>query len=491
MKLSFYATRKRINSFIRPEIDGNPTNITDFDATFLKDTDTSMTTPTFYIAASNFPETNYCILQNFQAPDGSGHIYRPPKIYYWITDIISDHVNRWYIKCKKDLLATWKEQILSQVAFIERSASHFNEYLIDTEVPTEVQISGRTAVVGEHQFFNTGQYQGTYLFCCLSRGLAGNVMSAVATTYALTATGVVGLKYRLMLGGNLEMFKQKFADVSSALISMRYSPFSISDLADQSSPYNVVVGDYDTEVPGYPLKTSRMDKFALLDIPKPFGDYRDVTQTSYTLTLPFYGIVPIDSVQLAGATQLSVSFIYDVFSGDYCYVIKAFVNGSLMPIATYGGNADVHLPLGAYHNNLDKAFGHAISMGVAGITTVATAAIGSMPMAVGAGAATVAGAANTVQALNQKTASVVGAYSGNVSQYLGNQVVLSCETMSQSIDPALIASLRGRPCYAVHQLSALSGYCKTRNFRLQNTGYMTYAEQKEVEDMLNYEGVFI
>ena len=491
MRLDLYSTAKRVNSFIRPGLDTSHPVHAVMDPVYFKDDNISMSNPKFFVSAANYPEVNYCVLSNFDSTIGGGHVYRPEKIYYWITDIVHDHENRWWIECKIDLLATWKDQILGQVAFVERSASHFNKYLIDTEVPTEVQISGRTAVVGEHQFFNTGQYQGTYLFSCLSRGLAGTVMSAVATTYAMTASGVVGLKYRLMLGGNLEMFKQKFSDVSSALISMRYSPFSISDLADQGSPYNVVVGDYDTEVPGYPLKTSRMDKFALLDIPKPFGDYRDVTQTSYTLTLPFYGIVSIDSVQLAGASQLSVSFIYDVFSGDYCYVIKAFVNGSLMPIATYGGNADVHLPLGAYHNNLDKAFGHAISMGVAGITTVATAAIGSVPMAVGAGAATVAGAANTVQALNQKTASVVGAYSGNVSQYLGNQVVLSCETMSQSIDPALIASLRGRPCYSIHQLSALSGYTKTRNFRLQNSGYMTLPEQKEVEDMLNYEGVFI
>ena len=162
-----------------------------------------------------------------------------------------------------------------------------------------------------------------------------------------------------------------------------------------------------------------------------------------------------------------------------------------MPIATYAGNADVHMPLGAYHNNLDKAFGHALSMGIAGVTTIATAAIGSITMAVGAGAGTLAGAANTVQAINQKTASVVGAYSGNVGQYLGNQVVLSCETMGQSIDPALVASLRGRPCYSIHQLSALSGYCKTRNFKMQNTGYLTLLEQKKIEDLFNYEGVFI
>lgn len=490
MRLRFYATKKRWNSFIRPDIDETHNINGDFEYTYLKQDDVSMSKPVFLIAANNYPEANYCIISDYNGPDGTGRVYRPDRIYYWIKDISHKSANRWYIECEIDLFATWRSWILDHNAFIERSNSYYNQYIVDSEIPSEVHITNRTAVSSD-AFFDNSEMAGTFLLSVLSAGPGGTTMPSIAVTYALTSTNLIGVKNRLMLGANLEMFKQKFADVASALIKLRYSPFSMSDIANMNNQGSVYVGDYNTEVPGRQLRTARLDRFALLDIPKPFNDFRDVTQTSYTLRLPFAGIVPISAAQLAGATQLSVSFIYDTFSGDYCYYIQAFVNGSLMPIATYNGNCDITMPLGAYQTNIDRAAGHALSMGVAGITTVATAAIGSIPMAVGAGAATVAGAANTIQSLNQKTASVIGSYNGNTSQYIGNKVVLSCETTGQSIAPALVASTIGRPCYSVHNLYTCSGYVKTKNFRLRNSGYMTLNEQKYIEDVMNNVGVFV
>lgn len=100
---------------------------------------TSLMNPTFKLSIGSNPiDYNYCYVADFHR-------------YYFVRDITSDN-NFWYISCEIDPLASHKSEILSGSHYVLRSASNYDEYIVDNVYPTKVEETGE---------FATGSVDGT------------------------------------------------------------------------------------------------------------------------------------------------------------------------------------------------------------------------------------------------------------------------------------------------------------------------------------------
>lgn len=492
MKLTFYSTKKRINSFARPEEEQHASPVV-LNAVFLKDTDTSMSTPTFYIAAANFPEVNYCVLENFHAPDGSGHIHRPSKIYYWITDIISDHTNRWYIKCEIDLLATWKSQILSQTAFVERSASAFNNTLIDDLLPQETECDRRITISNSEIGTNNVQ-AGMFCLGVLGKGSGYGMVRY----YLMNWVEVSNFAMAINSPTFAESVKQDFNDITSCLISLTYLPFSnaLSMFSVSDSNQNIYLGGYDTGTSGRPLAGFCGHKMATVTIPRKWSDYRQVSNSTIELYLPLYGKIAVSPFDIFGqgvnAAQdgyITADYVIDAPTGGGTIQLRS--DGCI--ISTLTGQIGASMPITAYKNGAGASLISFISsISAFGLAVAATAISGGAgAMALGALAGGVASGVQSIRQNFQMTGSSVGGMAGMSGTGMNMYMQAYTRYFDTSDQPSNIANLIGRPTHKVLQLNQLTGYVKTKNFRLANSGYMTLLEQKKIENMFNNEGVFI
>lgn len=83
--------------------------------------DTSILKPILHVATdADIIGYNYMYISSFNR-------------YYFIDDIVSVGNERWEISAHVDVLQTYKDQILEQIAVIKRQQSKYNTYLNDPE----------------------------------------------------------------------------------------------------------------------------------------------------------------------------------------------------------------------------------------------------------------------------------------------------------------------------------------------------------------------
>ena len=92
--------------------------------------DTSILRPVFIL---NTPVANYTYVQAF-------------RNYYFVSDVVNLDANRCEVHCVLDVLATYKADIAAYPAFVERSASYFDEYINDP------LLSGRQLMIRDDHY---------------------------------------------------------------------------------------------------------------------------------------------------------------------------------------------------------------------------------------------------------------------------------------------------------------------------------------------------
>ena len=239
MRIDFYYTAKRLNSDIRPDIDESQTVVTTFTEFYLKD-ETDMNNPVFIVTASNLPETNYCILSGTGATNE-----RPDKYYYFVDKITQYRKTVWHITCTIDALATWKDTVRNQPAYIERSANLFNPYIIDGVLPTKNEkfqrrifsyLDGNTATSGEH---------GTYLLRVCCSGTTPNTntynMGGVCTFFC-TAAGLKSFAENFFQAPIAQQIAQTFGNVGSAIVGAFWLPIKIDAINGKTAVSQIFCG---------------------------------------------------------------------------------------------------------------------------------------------------------------------------------------------------------------------------------------------------------
>lgn len=153
MQITLYKNfNKRINSTKRPS--GGTT----VDVVF-KD-NTNVESPTFLIDGVDL-DVNYC--------HAFGH-------YYYINDITVGNRNIYELHCTQDVLATYKNDIAGLSAFVERSASAKDEFLIDGLATASGNVTYESQSI---PLFTQSLTDGTYVVGVVGGGNAGTAVGAV------------------------------------------------------------------------------------------------------------------------------------------------------------------------------------------------------------------------------------------------------------------------------------------------------------------------
>ena len=144
----------------------------------------------------------------------------------------------------------------------------------------------------------------------------------------------------------IEILKQTFVNPTDGIISWHqiFLPPTIS-----STTQHIKLGDYDTGVSAYKVTNTVIHKlFGTIQIPKYFNDYRDYTETTVSLYLPFIGFVDIDARDCIGG-WLTCTYRIDVITGTCIATLsptKGGPNGNVSECAyMFTGNCAVQLPI--------------------------------------------------------------------------------------------------------------------------------------------------
>lgn len=463
-----------------------------FSCTLLEST--SLMNPTFKLSIGSNPiNYNYCYVSDFNR-------------YYFVRDITSDN-NFWYITCEVDPMASHKSDVLSGSHYVLRSASNYDEYIVDNVYPTKVEETGE---------FATGSVDGTsatdpfsysnghsYVWCITGdviNGTVANTQIGSNVYYWMNdAECYTFINYLLDVQqySGIDTTTEYSAAMQKALMNpMQYInsvillPFSKNDSLATNN--DVKFGYYTVTITGSPTPTVKrltqgtMMKTQVLEITLPKhpqaatrGKFMNgAPYTAYELYLGAFGNIPIDPASLIDETTLSVTCQTECCTGMTRILIRGKTSNSMI----YTGCAQVGVPvtvsqltrdmLGEVQNNLNQEFATAGALanivtggiGAAGGTFNSIQSIGAMAF----------------DAVRMKYPTASGGGSNGSFLSLHSTAYLNAKfyTVVNQNNTEI-----GRPLYQTKTLSSLSGFCLCSGAEATISG--TAAEAEQINNYLN------
>ena len=437
--------------------------------------ETSIERPSFIL---NTPIADYTYVEAF------GH-------YYFVDDVININAGMCELVCSMDVLASYKSDITSYTAFVERAASSYDVFINDPLLTQKQKLLRETQNLTDvSSFFTNGS--GCYLVECLAKNL-GVVLYATNNLepykYILDPAVYTNTDKTAWIASTIS---QAF-DLDVYIGSVKWFPFTASDLGSALDPGTEGVfplGPVDIGIAAgfsydiYKVPQSYMSKTTQVDITLPstnnFNDFRDcnANYTIYNLYLPGVGVVSLDSAMVGYAInsnyKLATDIYVDLVSGEITYILrfKDASDNAKAIIGRYSGNVSVDVPIG-------KAAVDTVKSAKMFAQSVATGA------SVGGGWGAVAGAVvGGVEAIyNHLTpdASMVGG-SGNKTEIFHNMnyIVLGRKQFDAKDYPTAVA---GRPLMQNVTLSTLSGFVKCGNASVPVNAHAS--ERDAINNFLN------
>ena len=401
------------------------------------------------------------------------YVYIPSwNRYYFVSNWkLINAANLYEITLTLDHLATFKTEIGSYTAFIERCAdsSYFNSDLLDAalscEDGTEVFDMATTTLFGN----NNG---GCYIVRLQGKGSTG------ITTFVFPSYTEIGMLFNPLFDNvasqsvleAIDNFVKWFCfDPSRYLVAAYYSPLSYSYYSNVGATEIINLGWYETMQSALALKQSTHN-FGPITINKPSNIYSDFRRTnnrfsSYTLYIPAIGTIDLSPDHIESTLTLRGSI--DLLQGGIHYRLMA----GNAEIASYEGNAYVNLSLGS------SSTGNGSSQILSGAATLGAAAIS------GGSSLAVAGAGQVVSGVGEaiKTTPSVNGSSGGMAAIKYDPDILLSVTQKHSAQ--FPVSVYGRPCCKNLTISNLSGFIKCAKASVDIAG--SEVDKMLVNDSLN------
>lgn len=455
--VSFGKTNKRRNSTLVPSV-GASTQV------LLKE-NTSVYQPIFIIRLGKYgapaslkelSEMNYCYCSEL-------------KRYYYITDIVSGTAVLAYIYCQTDVLATFKEDILSTPAFVMYSQSRYNLNIEDNRLRT-TSVSHKWTKSLETAMFNEA---GAYVLAGVSDKATGETGSASA--FLTNAGGIANVCSKLYAQDFWESIKTDFYHPEEAILSCIWTPLNYS--MSSSGSANISIGKYNIAQGLGAAKTVTGTVVLNFHIPHTnqdgqgtvAGDYRNFAPyTRYYATLPGVGMVEVPMHLIAGHSYTAMGqFIVTCevaaspITGDVTYVMKLQDTGGGISgdagAVIFKGNFGVDIPISRTVGHFGSIIGSVLA---APAQVIGGFAIGNAPGAIAGGVSALSGIAHSaVESMNVNT-TVAGALGGwSINPRYNYMVEATTVSFDVSDEPSLVAPTIGCPYFHhVSSLGELKGY---------------------------------
>lgn len=464
MQVTFYRLSKKVNSTKRPSDVGET-----LPAVFLKDT-TDIDKPIITVS-KDVSNMNYAKIG---------------EKYFFITSIESMTNNIWRVSLVKDLLATYKENILATTAFVTRASNGYTKYILD-EFNTPLTKIKRTVLQGDgaNAFYDTGE--GCYILEVIN-SLSGPVNSGFNAAYILTPEQMRDIaSYLFANKGLIEELAKIFKAPIDAVISCHWMPINYNLACAQAGgggSVPVYIGSLNTEITAYLVSLNGMEFYDDFDLsPYLSDDYLvNARFTEISMCLPYVGTVSIDTKQIAesiGANKvLRVRVALDLRSGKQLVMIVPQENPNA-PINTYETIIYEDRPVGSASQNL------------APVLYASAAAIPVMGMGAGWVAGSMASVATSLVESQRTMYSTVGTSGGSAFEFFGvnNRCIIVEREKSYEVEDANVKATIGLPVNKAVLISSLgSGFVQTINASVNMIA--RYDEYSAVNSLLNG-GIYI
>ena len=433
--------------------------------------ETSIENPSFIL---NTPIANYTYVEAF------GH-------YYFVDDVININAGMCELVCSMDVLASYKSDITSYTAFVERSASSYDVFVNDNLLSNQQKIINM-----EHSTASMTKIGGS---CFVVQVLSGDPNPDEGGV-VLYATPDLTPYAKLLQSGTynaqdiIDWIDKKIAqafDLDVYIGTVKWLPINPSQIGTLTNDF--YVGPIEVGVPsGYSIYKSKQTPYYRdvvygMTIPSTyaFGDFRDCNPrfSKYTLRLPGVGLVELDPVMIGSIlhdslSQLNIDIEIDYISGDVVYYLQkaATVGTAYEEFARYRGNISVDIPIA----KSTADFGKSVNT-FAGSVGAGLAAGGAVGAAVGAVAGIVGVVANE---LTPDTSMIGGGGNRSDINYTSGALRLYVEHYGSKDYPTAVA---GRPLMQNVALSTLSGFVKCGNASVPVNAHA--AERDAINNFLN------
>lgn len=427
----------------------------------LKET-TSIEKPTFVLSSNDF-SINYI--------EAFGE-------YYFVDDVKSIRNGIIEVSCSLDVGATYKTDIGSYTAFIERAATYHNDFLPDPDVAIindENVVSTTTSAL---TMFNSG---GLFVVSVLNDIGSGNGF----TTYYITdATNLeylaqyVNSNWGSAATDVTDWLQSTFLKTADSIIDCIWVPISFSALTGAPLTYetfkigvDVVTGASGYRVTGPCVLSETISS----SIPHVYTDFRKgAPYTMGKLFIPCYGMTDFNPLDFDNDT-VYLTFDCDITTGDMIAYLKDS-GGKL--ISTYTYNIGVSCPVGKVGSNVTQTIGGILSTAGSVVSAIASSGAAAVASGVGASAAGINTLANAVM----PTSSVHGGKGGRAVANQGLDVTVTLLTKATT-DPDDLLYTHGRPFMSSAAISSFSGYVKCSGAEVPIAG--RESDKTAVNDLLN------
>lgn len=270
---------------------------------YLKD-DTSLINPVFILDSANF-SVNY-------VQWGSR--------YYFVDDVVSIRNSAVELHCSVDALASWKTAIGASSQYVTRSASAYNEYIIDSMYPATVHTSFESVPI--EGLFNTG----------LSSVVVGVVGKDGIQYLLFTMATLQSILFDFLYGSGInEWLEAPLTEVSLALQKELVNPFQYI-VSCMAFPFQITGQGGGSLTFGYWTKSGQIVDFipagsrykqqiSSISVPRhPQSTIRGAYMNSapYTrivLNMPCFGTIPLDPQNYIDNDRLSLALNTDLYTG--------------------------------------------------------------------------------------------------------------------------------------------------------------------------------
>ena len=412
---------------------------------------------------NNLPQYNYCYIPKF-------------KRYYFVENVtFNGGLYSYDLVC--DVLASFKAEILSSTQFIERSASLYNGNILDSQYLTLSNMN----VIKKTVDFPVDRNQGMYIVGVVGKANASGIAKGTVY-YGLTPTQMVSF-VNYLNSNFITDFNNYISNLDEQIVKEFIDPFNYVRSCMFMPVPTLLTGETvqmnvgGVNVPNINAKVVREATRTFLNIAIPKhpqsarGVYVNIDPyTKYTITIPNYGSLDLDTNLMINASEISLDITFDATSGD-AYIIIGALNNRLAKISTKIG---VNIQLSqAKTDALGSIIG--VAEGIAGIG--ASTLLGSISGV----ANSLVNTGKTLMNTMRPSVSSTGSNSNFAYLYSDVDVALYAQFLLLSNEDL---HRFGRPYMAQNTLSASSGYtkCNNANFTSPNA---TKGEIDKINTLLN------
>ena len=398
--------------------------------------------------------------------------------YYTVSSIIKLTDGTTQYDLKEDVLATHKTEIGNTVAHIARSSSGYDTMMIDSMLPIKSTKLISKASYDPSIFSSNG---------CFVLSITNVKASAngFAASYICSYNILENVANVLMNMDISSMVIKSIYRPFDCVISCTWLPIKLATATANCTSEEIYFGDYNSHISGYRLTTPTISNIGSVTVTPTYTDFRMVPPyTTYSLMMPFYGLVDLNASDIRNMIQLgsvSIGWNLDLASGDM--TVGIYTGASIIG-QTFNYNIGVNCPIAQTSNNMTGTIA-SIGGTVGGlIGTGISIATGNVPGAVLSGSAVLGSATSAALSYNTRSTSIKGGINGRSVAALGGEFVLS-EYAMETADPddASYIATYGRPVGLAHAINNHSGFVQCENASVTIAG--DDFEREEINSFLN------